>query len=267
MTIKGNAVAGIFEGIEDRLEAMQPGYKAQREVERIAAAERREIELRRVVRHYGSERAVFDEHQRERSLREALEPLADRKPIGGSDREYVVGFGGWTTRNPPPAVWEALRAAYRVPDTLHEVWEEFRWWGDIADDREVVTPGYEMPVHVRARIAALEHLLDTLPDPSVKGIRARLAWLAHVAQMDFSRDAQEDQALAKQLRADFEEIAVHFGQPRRPAQKAATAHRSTADKRRDVLALLRAEPGLADREIARRCGVSPQTASNWRRRG
>lgn len=42
--------------------------------------------------------------------------------------------------------------------------------------------------------------------------------------------------------------------------------RTNADKRRDVLSMLDAEPGLSDREIARRCGVSPQTASTWRKR-
>ncbi|PJN93130.1 IS630 family transposase, partial [Amaricoccus sp. HAR-UPW-R2A-40] len=34
----------------------------------------------------------------------------------------------------------------------------------------------------------------------------------------------------------------------------------------EVRALLRAEPGLSDREIARRVRVSPQTVGNWRRR-
>ncbi|GHE81544.1 hypothetical protein GCM10019059_44340 [Camelimonas fluminis] len=39
---------------------------------------------------------------------------------------------------------------------------------------------------------------------------------------------------------------------------------SNADKRRDVLAMMEARPELSDREISRRCGVSPQTVSNWR---
>lgn len=117
-------------------------------------------------------------------------------------------------------------------------------------------PDYDAPACIRARQAALEHLMDTLPAPSVEGLRARLAWLAHLNAREMTRDAKADAALIATLRADFEAVAGGVQSGRR----------STADKAAEVRALLRAEPGLSDREIARRVRVSPQTVGNWRRR-
>lgn len=261
----------IFAGMVEAMERAEPGWKARRDAEAIAGEARRQIELKRIVRHYGSEDAVSAETERERLLREALEPLADRVAYGVGQGTYIAGFAGWSVGNPPAEVWAALRAAYRFPETVADVWRELREWNQLGADRDTVCPGYDMPGHVRARLGALEHLLDTMPDHSAEGIRARLWWLARVADMDFSRDAKEDAALALRLQTDFDLFAqgAHNGRTREGRGKGAAVaapRQTNEDKRVAVMALLRDAAALPDREIARRTGVSPQTVGNWRRK-
>jgi hypothetical protein len=254
--------------MSDAMERAEPGWKARRVAEAEEAEAKRLAHLRHVVRHYGSAEAAMDETVRETSLREALEPLAEWTPYAVGEGGSVTGFAGWRVGQPTPALWEALRAAYRLPETVADAWRELMEWERLQNDRDTVSPGYEMPVHVRARLGALEHLLDTLPDDTAEGIRARLCWLARVAAMDFSRDAKEDAALALRLQTDFDMFAqgVQNGRTRAGRGKAAPIHRTNEDKRVAVLALLRGDEPLTDREIARRTGVSPQTVGNWRRR-
>ena len=254
--------------MSDAMERAEPGWKTWRAIEAEEAEAKRLVDLRRVVRHYGSAEAALVETEREARLREALEPLADRRPYAVGEGSFVAGFAGWRTGKPPAELWAALASAFRMPETVADAWRELLEWDRLTADRETASPGYEMPVYVRARQAALEHLLDTMPDETAEGIRARLLWLARVAAMDFSRDAKEDAALALRLQMDFDQFAqgVQNGRTRAARGKAAPIHRTNEDKRAAVMTLLRDDATMPDREIARRAGVSPQTVGNWRAR-
>ncbi len=63
----------------------------------------------------------------------------------------------------PPEVCEAVSRAYPLPTTVREAWAELAAWGKLADDRVAFFPDYEHGMRIRARIAVLEELLDTLP--------------------------------------------------------------------------------------------------------
>lgn len=254
---------GFFEGFDDWCEEREPGYKARQAAAKAERDAKRAAEAKRVVAQYGSEDAVFDETERERLLRVALDPLATRR----AGAAWASEFAGWSGgRKIPPEVWAALEAAYPLPRALAAVWAEYLDWQRLQDDRCVIAGDYTPFLHVEARERALEYLLDTMPDASLEGIGARIAWVQYLAKREWSRDASEDRALAHRLRADFDEMAAQNGQASRSPKSGTGTHRTNADKRRDVLAMLAAEPDLSDREIGRRCGVSPQTVNNWRRR-
>lgn len=260
----------IFTGFDDWMEEREPGYKAKQAAKKAGEEAWRAMERARVLDEFGSEEAVFAETEHERLLREALAPLADYSEYHGGGGSYVSGFAGWTTGKPNDRLWAALERAYPFPGDLAGVWGEFLGWQELDQNRYAFDQNGEHPIHVRARIFALEHLLDTMPAPTWEGMRARIGWLSHCANLEYSRDIKEDRALARSLWQDFESLyhAVKNGQT--PHTEAGASkpplHRTNADKRRDVLSILDAEPELSDREIARRCGVSPQTVGNWRRR-
>lgn len=261
----------IFRGMDDWMEEREPGYKA-RQAEQAARKEaERKIEVARIMCHYGSEDALFAETERERQLRVALEPLADRKKFSNSDNTYIAGYAGWTCREPTPPVWEALARAYPLPTGLEQAWTEYCEWETLGDDRATVDRYYDTPVYVQARMSGLEHLLDTMSDPSISGFSARLGWLRHIAYRDCARDPSEDRTLACSLERDFAILRKLYEAPAQnghaapaPPAPPADLRRTNANKQRDVLSILESEPGLSNREIARRCGVSPQTVGNWR---
>lgn len=243
----------MFAGFDDWMEAKEPGWKAEQARRRADREAKRLARCRELLAEYGSEKAVFAPNDLERRLRRALAPLRDK--WHGMD-----GFKDWVSGNPTPAMWEAIRKAGPLPDTLQGVWDEFKGWERLGDDRVTFDPYYDMPAHVRAREAALSHLLDRMPAPNVEGVRTRLDWLAHVTALDYARNPEDDTALVEVLRADFAAIAAGMqpapqDEPQRPAQRRAA-----------VMDLLSASPGLSDREIARRVGCSPQTVGNIRRR-
>ncbi len=242
------ASADFFAGFDDWMEACEPGWKAAKAA-RLSERERRRLaRCRELLAEFGGEEAVFAETEPERRLRLALEPLE-------ADWHGLESYGDWISGEPTPAMWEAIGRACPLPACISAVWAELGAWEALVDARIAFVPDYDAPPCIRARQAALEHLMDTLPAPSVEGLRARLAWLAHLNAREMTRDGKTDAALIATLCADFEAVAGDVQSGRR----------SAADKAAAVRALLRAEPALSDREIARRVGVSPQTVGNWRR--
>lgn len=259
--------ASFFDGFDDWMEEKEPGWKAER-AERDAERERERYEIRQeALKEFGSEDAVFAENDRERLLRETLEPLADRKRFANSGKTYISGYAGWTCGNPTPPLWEALERAFPLPTDVRGAWQEYQEWKHLDRLRYAFYPGHEDANHVRARRAALEKLLDDTPAINADDFAARLAWLEEIANRDYSRDHEEDAGLAARLRADFAAL-------RRVAENVAdrvktpvhSGRRTNAAKRAAVLSMLDIHPELSDREIARRVGVSPQTVNTWRKK-
>jgi hypothetical protein len=204
----------------------------------------------------------------ERHLRVSLAPLAEEAGFGMAENPWICGYAGWRSgRDPTPALLDALEAAYPFPDTIAAVWGEHCSWQKLRNDRAAAMAGYEFPAHVAARIAALEFVMDNIPDPTAEGLRARFAWLSHLSKSDAYRTCAEDSQLAQRLAVDFEGFAKAV-QPARHLESspAATSRQTQADRRAAVLSILGTAPDLSDREIGRRVGVSPQTVSNWRKK-
>ncbi|KFI27764.1 hypothetical protein CN97_00155 [Haematobacter massiliensis] len=243
----GNPFAGFADWMEER----EPGYKAREAARRAEKEARRLARCRELLAVYGSEDAVFAPTDLEAALRDALAPLADeerRGLYGYRDFRYCDG--------PTPEMWQAMRGAVRVPETVQEAWAAYQAHEARTDDRIAFCPDYTPWEWEEAWRSALVHLLDTLRTPTAEGIAARLAWMDDLANQEFTRGIDADKALITALRADFASFtaSVQTGRVR------------TGDRRAAVLDLLATEPGLSDREIARRVGCSPQTVGNWRRR-
>lgn len=239
-----------FQDFGDWMEAKEPGWKAREAARRSEKEAKRLARCKELLEEYGSEDAVFAPTETEAALRDALAHLADPDNL-------IYPYRGFSfCKGPTLDMWQAMRAAVRVPDTVAEAWAAYQAHEARTDARCAFCPDYTSWEWEEAWRSGLEYLLNHLRSPTAEGIAARLAWLEHRANQDMAPDPEQERVLVASLQADFSAF-VQSGQvtPQRPA-----------DRRAAVLDLLRAGHCLSDREIARRVGVSPQTVGNIRKR-
>lgn len=258
----------FFDGFEDWMEEREPGYKARRAAEkddRETAKERLRNEL---IARYGSEEAVFNHTPEEEALERSVAHLAAWSSFIdhlGIKRRCVSNLDGVRLDYPAfekltPAVVSAVAAAYRLPADLSEVLAEHHQWNTLRTNREAFLDGeWIHNMEVTARISVLEHELDARPAATWQDMDARLAWWQEAINQEFTERTETHQARHDRIAADL----AHLRQATEPVQ---TGRRTNADKRSAVLFMLDEQPDLSDREIARRCGVSPQTVNTWRKK-
>lgn len=246
----GPSFADIFRNMEDEEERRNPGHKARMAKERADKEAARLARCNELAAQYGSLEAVFEPTEIEAALRDGLAHLED-------PANSMWGYEGFTRGDPTPAMWEAIRGAVHVPETLPEALALYRAQDALGTDRYTIDDHFTPEHWSDAWRSALERLLDTMPDPTPEGVAARIDWMLDLATGDYSRGADRDEVVLAALKADFAAMtaAVQTGQPQSQQQRRAA-----------VLDLLRDHPTLTDREIARRAGVSPTTVGNQRRK-
>lgn len=282
----------IHRKMDDEQEAKNPGYK-DRKRERQAQKERAKAERRdELLRQFGSVEALFELTPIERALYVAAEPFAKRSrgmPFFGDKPFFwtkeLGGSRAFDGGKRSPESLAAIKGAWPFPDTLQGLLDEVRMWAKLRSDRQLFVDGeYQDHMEVDARNELLEHELWTRPVENWDDMEARFAWDRFEWDrqwMDPEDHERSDNDKMERLRADFEILrklyegrpsASHVDPHHRNGGADTARHpgshfrRTNADKRRDVASMLDAEPGLSDREIAKRCGVSPQTVGNVRRR-
>ncbi|GJE57304.1 hypothetical protein [Methylobacterium thuringiense] len=280
-----------------------PEMRAQRAEREAVRLEK----TRELLKRYANEEAVFADTKREAALRMACEPLVvwDTRPDWKGFYAFAGWTDHGGKDSMPTAVREAVMSGWPWPETVAAAWSEYEAAEALDDDRCAFEPGYTPHRWVEARRYALEEVLDTQPAKSLNDLRARMSWLEHLRSLECQWTHDNDAVRLATLRADIERMgarlrdqdaeAVQSGhgagqascEPpaegitisvtplRSPISGTSNApvqfghrHRTNADKRRDVLALLNAEDSgiaLTDREIARRAGVSPTTVGTIRR--
>lgn len=293
----------IFRGMDDWMEEKHPGYKAKEAAKKDAREARRADRRRDVLKRLGTVSAVFALTEIEQALFVAAGPFAKRTIntdwCGRQKFAFTTELGGagsfdFLSKAQPQAI-AAIRAAWPMPETLPGLLAEALMWAALNDDRAVFVEGeYQHHLEVYARCELLERELHNRPAETWNDVEARFAWEKHKFERQWIDPTEEaEDGLVMTLRRDFEMLRRRYETPAQNGQgegitmnvtpsacpspdsgvgdlpPAATGsqRRTNADKRWDVMSILDTEPGLADREIARRCGVSPQTVGNLRRKG
>lgn len=225
---------------------------------------RAEAKWKAAVDRYGDPGDLFKETERERRLREALEPLERRRAYDLGEGSYVHGFDEWTSGPPTGRVLAAVAAAFPLPVSISDALAEWRSWEDLHRRRERYDTG-DIPPHVRVRVAALESILDTLAAATWAEMDARLEWEHERLESgcDF-RQYEERAACHERLKADLAQLRRQSVQSEQAA--ASSAPLTASERRRLVIEALGETPDASDRDIARRFGVSPTTVGTLRRK-
>lgn len=254
----------VFRNFDDWMEAKEPGYKARKAKENAERDAERTRQRAEALKVHGSAAAIFALTDIERALYDAATPYAKREWYD----DWIEGrfaftqeLGGvsshmWPERS-PAYVHDAIRNAWPMPDTLRDVLAELRMWDALRDLRELFIDGeYNRHAEVELRVWLLAKALDECPARDLNDVMARLQWAQH-------REPYEYKPMVARLLADLERLTAQTEvKPASPPPQ----RRTNSDKRRDVLSMMDAHPELSDREISRRCGVSPQTVSTWRKK-
>lgn len=224
------------------------------------------------VRTYGPVEVIFAETPEEARLSEAVEAF---KVWGGAPEfpPYVASLAGWSgdygampgISALPTQIAEAVRKALPWPRSVREAFNEVLNWHRLLRPRFAFDSDYHREPWVAAREDLVGELFWSLGASSLDDIAAREAWAIH--RMDTSGWWHDDTIrLVGRLRMDAEWV-VHQTLMRMLDNAPRTAAPATAaERRRKAVSILDAEPGLSDREVARRCGVSPTTVGTLRRR-
>lgn len=292
----GPSFADIFRDIhqkmDDEKEAKEPGYKARKrerqEGKARAQAQRRED----LLREHGSKEALFDLTPIEQALYGAAKPHAKRNRGTGYFTNATfywtselggVGDFAFDGRKRSAESLAAIRDAWPFPETIAGLLGEMRMWAQLRSERQLFVDGeYHDHLEVQVRKDILEQELWSRPVESWDDMEARFAW----DQFEWERqwiDPEEhqrsDDGKMQRLREDFAILRKLYEAPAQNGHsegittivmpsdatgRPVSPRRTNADKQRDVLSMLRSHPALSNREIARRCGVSPQTVGNWR---
>jgi hypothetical protein len=181
--------------------------KRQAEAERMAAywaeeARKEKARFEEAELKYGPANEAFAETERERLLRQTLEPIAIRKKYSNSQETYIGGFGDWTCRHPSAAVTAILNEAYPLPTDLPGAWREFFEWKSLFERRHAYVRDIDEPVHVRCRKAALESILDNMPVRHWGDFDLRMQWQR--IQVDRWHSDGEKLQFLDRLEADIE---------------------------------------------------------------
>lgn len=278
----------FFDGFDDWMEAKEPGYKT-RQAEKRAERNARDAQRRaQVLTVFGSRAALFARTERERLLDAAIAHLATwdhwtdddgtvhrfAKALDGSSAEF------WSIKDITPAIRKAVMEAYPWPETLAGALCEVKDWDNLRWDRGLFCGSGEWNPYreVNCRVTLLEDELETgRPAASWDDVQSRFNWKRYAYERTYIDPSRREEPFLERLEADFaflrenvrpagSEASVTNGSSGSPTPQPAT-RRTNADKRADVLSMLKAHPELSDREIARRVGVSPQTVNTWRRKG
>ena len=266
----------FFEGFDDYMEQKQPGWKAARAKEMIERDIRENARRAIVIEMYGSEKALFARNEREAQLEISVDHLASwsyETDDDGTEYRIAATLDGvsasfWQVDDITPAIRDAVMSAYPWPSNLDDALNEVKDWDRLRWDRALFCGGeWNHYAEVECRISLLEHALEKgQPASSWQDVQARFEWKRYEEERQWIDPVGRDDPFMDRLEADFQFLRGLHENSDTLTCGVQSGRRTNADKRAAVLSMLDKEPSLSDREIARRVGVSPQTANNWRRR-
>ncbi|GEM_PF-3549610 len=250
-------------------------YARQERQRRATTRARRAAEREAIIARYGSEEAAA-EVERERLLRAATAHMVKTLRKKFSNGVFPVSsLDGWTDdigETIPETVRAAVMAAYPAPSSVAEACDEWGWWEVRWSECDLVLGdgcgdwSFDLACEARRRLITEMVEKDAImPARTSADILARLRYAV-------DDEIGVDRDMLPGILAAFERVVMpgaQTGHRDNAPEAVPSEHPARAsDRRARVIALL-SDPstaGLPDREVARRCGVSPSTVGVLRRR-
>lgn len=248
----------LFAGLDDFMEASEPGYKARRAAEKadkVAARKRRRDAL---ISHHGSLEAALAPCERELLLLDAV--ALWRRCSPPPHNRWTHSVDGWSDpwKDAPPHVEAAIRGAYPLPQTFAEAQAEMDYWQqrdrDFADLLDDQYGDYALDLVARKRLFLIERLID-------RDLEARTTSdvLTRLKLMD-SRESTLTPEEQIRIITDLERV-VALEAARASVQ---SVRLPLSVHREQIAKMLRSNSTRTDRSLARELGCSPTTVGKVR---
>lgn len=185
--------------------------------ERAERARRDAIKRDRVLREYGSVRALFDPTPWEIALRKAVESFSVIMPyacISGVERTYVAVMDGEISGDcikGTDRAKEAIAAAYPMPISIGAAMEEVKQWNKLRWGRGLFHHyGYTPDAEVLVRNAMVEKFLETTPVSAWQDMEDRFAWKKYEWESQWIEPQERDDPFMDRLEEDFRILRASF---------------------------------------------------------
>lgn len=251
------------EDFDDFMERKVPGYRARMAAKQAEIARQNAAFRQSVIAKYGSEAAALCPTPLEQAINDACKPLI-RVRAGYPDD--LDGCNPFRFGILPARVVAVLKAAVPMPRTLQKAASEVAFWKERDNEIQSIMEG--CPIEQRLSLAC-EARRRMVMDALRYDIRA-VSTADAIFRVEFLLNSGMHNT-GKELQPALDDLrALAAGEEKRQAmvQKHSSATSSVSARRSEVIRLLShpATATLADREIARQVGVSPQTVGNLRRK-
>ncbi len=238
-TITQHGKKDFASAIADYLDSAE--YKVLADAEDKRAKKRQ----REIIKAYGGRDAI-------------MEPSALESRLAIAVSGYPA-FGGldWHFRydDLSPEIKELFAGIEPVHTSPAAAMAELEEWYRIHRDRQEFF-SYDTEWWIDGRKRILEHAVDTWPAATVDDVTARVRLWQMRSEAGVVMDLAEEAEFQRRLILDISRLK---------APGAPVVTRTTTERSNMVREMLVKEPGLSNREIARRVSVSPQTVANLRR--
>lgn len=214
-----DAVARLFDSAPMRPD--NPFYaffhSPEKRAEMAERARRDAIKRDRVLREYGSVRALFDRTPWEIALRKAVESFSIIMPyacISGVERTYVAVMDGEISGDcieGTDRAKEAIAAAYPMPISIGAAMEEVKQWNKLRWDRGLFHHyGYNPDAEVLVRNAMIEKFLEVVPVCNWQDMEDRFAWKRYEWESQWLEPQERDDPFMDRLQEDFRILRAKF---------------------------------------------------------
>ena len=200
----------FFAGVDDRMEEMHPGYKAERAAKQAKQAADKSALRRSLIAKHGSFKAATAPNAMERAVNDAVAQFARKVMYKFSNGTFPTdSLDGWAgsfagIEPPPEHVAAAVRNALPLPTTIAEGKEEYDAWQERRNELGALWKTDDPSLSIGCDLR--EKIIEDMLHEGLRAVSIEDAIVRHRALID--REFEPSKAETEAMLADLVHLAA-----------------------------------------------------------